>query len=127
MIEGLGLSSAIPSGLINEVGLSALIDEDFPGACHSQNIKQLIDLKDVLLEDSYQDEANGEESCMFTGSVSIINCPLMDKEEYILSVMGPARDHSLYIPYMYSYTDERGDHFMVAAIIGSLNNNSGNE
>ena len=122
-----GLSSFIPRGLISEVGLSAIIAGESPGVCHDQDIQQVIDATDLLLDDSYSDESNEEEFSMFAGSASVIDCPSIVEEEYILAMIGQVGDNSPYIENMYGYTNKRGDYFMVAAVIGSVNDNRLNE
>ena len=116
------LSSFIPRGLFSEVGLSAIVGADEPPVCFDQDIQQVIDVTDLLLVDSYNDESNFEEFSMFAGSALIIDCPSMAVEDYILTMIGQVNvENSSYIENMYSYTDERGDYYMVAAVIGSVN------
>ena len=44
----------------------------------------------------------------------------MVEEEYILSTIGQGTNVSQYIENLYGYTNELGDYFMVAAVIGSV-------
>ena len=44
----------------------------------------------------------------------------MAEEEYILTMIGQVHGDSRYIENMYDYTDDRGDYYMVAAVIGSV-------
>ena len=65
---------------------------------------------------------------MFAGRASIIDCPSMVEEEYILTMIGQVNgDNRAYIENMYGYTDNRGDYYMVAAVIGSVNEQGLNE
>ena len=111
--------------MIGEVGLAAVMAEE-PGVCHNTNIQQIIDLQDTLLNNLYCDESNNEEFCMFA-SVSLLECPSMVEEEYILSAIGQGGIDSQYIENMYGYTDERGDYYMVAAAIGFIGEEGGSE
>ena len=112
------LSSFILQGLFSEVGLSANVDADEPPVCFDQDIQQVIDATDLLLEDSYNVELNVEEFSMFAGRASIIDCPSMAEEEYIITMIDQVNvENSAYIENMYGYTNERGDYYMVAAVI----------
>ena len=72
--------------MIGEVGLAVVMAEE-PGVCHNNDIQQVIDLQDKLLEDLYYDESNNKEFCM-NASGSLLECPSMVEEEYILSTVG---------------------------------------
>ena len=58
-------------------------------------------------------------------SGSLLECPSMVEEEYILSTIGQGGKESQYIENMYGYTDERGDYYMVAAVVGSIRKEDG--
>ena len=111
--------------MIGEVGLAAVMAEE-PGMCHNNNIQQVIDLQDKLLEDLHYNESNDEEFCMYA-SGSLLECPSMVEEEYILLAIGQGGEESQYIENMYGYTDERGEYFMVAAVVGSVGNDGESE
>ena len=65
---------------------------------------------------------------MFAGRALIIDCPSMAEEEYILTMIGQVNvENSAYIENKYGYTDERGDYYMVAAVIESVNEEGLNE
>ena len=73
-----------------------------------------------------QDDLNGEEFCMLA-SGSIIECPSIVEEKFTLSAIGQSGGKHSYIENMYGYTDERGDHYMVAAVIGSVGEDGTNK
>ena len=65
---------------------------------------------------------------MFAGRASFIDCPSMAEEEYILTMIGQVNgEDSAYIENMYDYTDDRGDYYIVAAVIGSVSDEGLNE
>ena len=97
--------------MIGEVGLAAVMTKE-PGICHNNDIQQNINLQDKLLDDLYNDESNNEEFCMYA-SGSLLECPSMVEEEYILSTIGQGGKESQYIKNIYGYTNERGDYYFL--------------